>query len=463
MMISESTVVEIPASREGLSAQVRRWATSGRTRIALRGGAWSMAGYIGTQLLRIASPLILARSFLGPEPFGTVGLVGVFLAGLAMFSELGIVANVVQHKRGEEPSFLNTAFTVQAARGAGIWLIAVLAAYPMAMFYHQPELFPLLVVAGFSEMVRGLTSTAVWTLTRNVELRSMTALSIGSELAGAVVGIGWAVLSPSAWALVARTVATAAAYALGSHFIVRQRVRLGWDRIAARDILNFGGWISIATGTYFLSSQGERLFLGKIITPAELGCFSIAVMIAAMPAGAINQIVSQILLPIISGTARTSAIETTRDFMRARRIFLAAGLVTAFGFLACSKPLVKLLLPPKYAMAGWMLQALGVRVALDVFAAPASTVLLAYGQSKYSAAGSTSRLLFMGAGLWVAFTYFGIHQGVFSLLVAQSLSYFPLILGLARVLPGVGRTELRFYVIFLAILSLGGLVPWPNL
>jgi O-antigen/teichoic acid export membrane protein len=463
-MINASTVVEIPVSTaDGLWAQVRRWAASGRTRLALRGGAWSMAGYIGTQLLRTASPLILARSFLGPEPFGTVGLVGVFLAGLAMFSELGIVANVVQHKRGDEPSFLNTAFSIQAARGAAIWLAAMLAAYPMAMFYHQPELFPLLVVAGLSEMVRGLASTAAWTLTRHVELRSVTALSIASELAGAVVGIGWAVLSPSAWALVARTVASAAAYALGSHFIVQQRVRFGWDRVAARDILNFGGWISIATGTYFLSSQGERLFLGKIITPAELGCFSIAVMIAAMPAGAINQIVSQILLPIISGTARSSSVETARDFLRARRMFLAAGLFTAFGFLACSKPLVRLLLPPKYAMAGWMLQALGVRVALDVFAAPASTVLLAYGKSKYSAAGSTSRLIFMGAGLWAAFTYFGIHQGILSLLVAQALSYFPLILGLARVLPGVARTELRWYMLFLSILCVAGLVPWPGL
>ena len=39
-------------------------------------------------------------------------------------------------------------------------------------------------------------------------------------------------------------------------------------------------------------------------------------------------------------------------------------------------------------MTGWMLQALGVRVALDIFAAPASTVILAYGRSKYSAFAS---------------------------------------------------------------------------
>src|SRR5687768_15017037 len=57
---------------------------SGRTRLALRGSAWSMAGYVATQLLRAGTTLLLARHFLGPEAFGVVGLIGAFLAGLAM-------------------------------------------------------------------------------------------------------------------------------------------------------------------------------------------------------------------------------------------------------------------------------------------------------------------------------------------------------------------------------------------
>ena len=55
-------------------------------------------------------------------------------------------------------------------------------------------------------------------------------------------------------------------------------------------------------------------------------------------------------------------------------MFFAGALFTAIGFLACAKPVVTLLLTPKYAMTGWILQALGVRVAFDIFAAPASTV-----------------------------------------------------------------------------------------
>ena len=249
----------------GFIASIRKRPASGRATLAIRGSAWTITGYVATQLLRTAATLILARYLLGPETFGIVGLVGVFLAGLSMFSELGILANVVQHPRGDDPLFLNTAFSIQAGRGAAIWIVSLLAAYPLALFYREPQLLPLLTVAGLSEIIRGLTSTAAWTLTREVKLRKLTLLAIVSEFVAAGVCILWAMVSPSAWALVARTVASAAVYATGSHFIATPTVRFGWDRNAARDILHFGGWISIATATYFLSGQGERLILGKFV------------------------------------------------------------------------------------------------------------------------------------------------------------------------------------------------------
>ena len=185
-------------------------------------------------------------------------------------------------------------------------------------------------------------------------------------------------------------------------------------------------------------------------------------MISSLPAAGVNQLVSQIFLPMISRSVRTNHSDTLRDFLRSRRWFFAAALSTGIGFLVCAKPLVGLLLTPKYAMTGWMLQILGMRVALDVFAAPASSVILAYGKSQYSAAASMTRLVLMIAGVWYSFVYFGLYEAVLSLLIAQSVSYFPMIAGLSRLLPDVARSECRWYVLFLALLSLAALVPWPG-
>ncbi len=445
----------------GAWAGTARRLSSGRTAVAIRGSAWTIAEYVATQGLRTLATLFLARYFLSPETFGVVGLATVFIAGLTMFSELGIVVNIVQHPRGDDPEFLNTAFALQAARGVVIWAAAAAAAYPLALFYKQPELFLLLVAAASGEAIRGLTSTAAWTLKRHVRLRNIALLGIAAEAVAFVAAILWAVSSPSAWVLVGRALASAVVFAVGSHFITAQRMSFRWDRSAANSILRFGGWISISTAAYFLAGQGERLILGKFVTPIELGCFSLALVIATVPAAGIGQLVNQIFLPMISNSVRSSSADTLRDFVGARRVFFVIGLVAAVGFLALAQPFVALVLSPDYRMAGWMLQLLGLRVAMDLFAAPASSLILAHGQSRYTAAGNVTRLLFMLSGIWIAFTYFGIKAAVVSLIIAQALSYFPLIVGLRRLVPQAGRAELGWYTGFLALLGLAALVPWP--
>jgi O-antigen/teichoic acid export membrane protein len=446
----------------GVWGRFGQWATTGQSGIAIRGGAWSMGGYIAMQLFRTAGTLILARNFLGPEAFGIVGLVGVFLAGLGMFSELGISANVIQHERGDEPGFLNTAFSIQAARGAAIWIACTIAAYPVARFYEIPQLFPLLVAAGLSELLRGLTSTSAWTLTRHVNLRGITLLQIFSEVVAFGVCVAWAVLSPSAWALVVRTIVGAGVMALGTHFIARPPVKFQWDSTAARDILHFGGWISISTAAHFLGGQGERLFLGKFITPAELGCLSLAIMVTSVPASGISQLASQILLPLISKAVRNGREATIRDFHRSRTIFFTLSVVAAIGFLSCGNPFVKLVLSEKYRMAGWMLQLLGLRVALDLFATPASNLVIAYGKTKYSAAANVLRLMFMLGGVWFALVRFGIREAILALVIAQAISYLPLLFGISKMLPEVASREIRLYAVLIALLCSASLVHWPG-
>src|SRR5688572_30143338 len=83
---------------------------------AIRGSIWTFAGYGASQVIRLASNLILAR-LLFPDVFGLMALVNVFIGGLAMFSDIGIGPAIIQNKRGNERTFLNTAWTIQIGRG----------------------------------------------------------------------------------------------------------------------------------------------------------------------------------------------------------------------------------------------------------------------------------------------------------------------------------------------------------
>ena len=198
------------------------------------------------------------------------------------------------------------------------------------------------------------------------------------------------------------------------------------------------------------------------MTAAELGCFSLALMVSSVPAGGVNQLVSQIFLPMISKSVRMSRGEAMHDYRNARKLFFALGMVAALGFLALGKPFVAVVLTSKYQMAGWMLQVLGLRVALDLFAAPVSSLILAYGKSRYSAAANTTRLVIMGGGILAAFHWFGLPEAMVVLIAAQAISYLPLISGLKKVLPQVARAEMRWYAAFLVLLGLAAALLWPG-
>src|SRR5713226_8163629 len=229
---------------------------SRRVMVAMRGGAWTMVGYIASQALRLASTLVLAR-MLVPQAFGLVALVSVVLSGLEMLSDLGIGMDVVQHPRGDDPLFINTAFIIQAGRGIILWTIATALAYPFARFYHQPAVLSLLIVGSLSVLFRGLASGSLWGLTRHVQLGEYNLLTVGSDFVGFLVSIVWAIVSPTAWALVAGRVVSAAALAVMSHLIAKYTVSTAWDPSAARDILAFGAGIFLSTSTYFLGGEAE--------------------------------------------------------------------------------------------------------------------------------------------------------------------------------------------------------------
>src|SRR5437660_8315852 len=114
MAHAEPSAVELATLRVlGYLPGLRGLGPSRRVMTAMRGGTRAMVGYGASQLLKLASTLTLAR-MLVPQAFGLVALVTVFLSGLEMLSDLGIGMDVVQHPRGDDPVFINTAFIIQA-------------------------------------------------------------------------------------------------------------------------------------------------------------------------------------------------------------------------------------------------------------------------------------------------------------------------------------------------------------
>lgn len=403
-----------------------------------------MVGYGASQIVRLASMLVLAR-IVAPQAFGLVALVGVFLSGLESLSDLGIGMDVIQHERGDDPVFVNTAFIIQGIRGVIIWAVAAALAYPFAVFYRQPAVVALAIVGSLSILIRGFGSGSIWTLTRHVRVKELTMLNTGSDVVGLMVSVVWAIVSPTAWALVAGRVAATAALTVASHVIAVNPVSMAWDSKGAREILAFGTGIFVSTSTYFLAGEAERLVVGKFVSLMELGCFSLALSISSAPSRAFQQVIGQVLFPIMSDSVRQGGEDAIRHYRKSRHLVFLASALMSVGFIIGSKWLVHMLLGPKYAMAGWMLQLLGVRAALELFVAVGAMMLFALGTSRYAAMGNLSKLGFLAIGLAIAFGRYGFHGAMWVLTLAPLAAYGPVVIGLYRHSASVLRNELTSF------------------
>src|SRR6266478_9581535 len=78
---------------------------------AARGAVWTVAGYASVMVLRFGFNLLLTR-LVAPKVFGVMAIINLLIQSLHMFSDLGISQCVTRHDRGDDPHFLNTAWTV---------------------------------------------------------------------------------------------------------------------------------------------------------------------------------------------------------------------------------------------------------------------------------------------------------------------------------------------------------------
>ncbi len=375
-------------------------------RRALTGGALTAGVYAATQVMRLATNLVLTR-LLFPEAFGTLALVMVFLVGFQMFSDLGLSPAISRSARGDDPRFLNTAWTINVARGVILWGMSAALSVPAARFYGVPELAWLLPVAGLSLMVAGFSPTRVDTANRHLLLGRLTVLDLVAQGAGMVATIALAWAMQSVWALVVGVVLGALIrLALMWTLLPGPPNRLHWEPAAARELIHFGKWIFLSTACGFLLSQGDKAILGAWLSLGEMGIYNIAFFLASFPVLLGGAVTARILIPLYRDhpPARSDA---DRRRHRRLRAGLSAGLLAMLAGLAVTGPaIVELLYDPRYSAAGAIVVALACTQGVAV-------VGMTYDQSALAANDSRSYFLVMAvrAGLQTAGFLAGVWWG----------------------------------------------------
>ena len=398
---------------------------------AMRGSAFTAGSYAISQIIRLGANLVLTR-LLFPEAFGLMALVSVVLVGLAMFSDMGVGPAISQHPRGDERALLDTAYSINVARGGLLWLLTCTLAYPVAALYNAPDLRLLLPVAGITLLIAGFNPTRIDTANRHLLLGRVTLLDLMAQFIGIAAMLVLALVMQSVWALVIGAIfGSAAKLVILSKWLPGPANRVRWDKEAARDLIHFGKWIFLSTACGFLLAQGDKAIFGAYLSLQELGVYNIGYFLASFPVLLAGAVVGRIMIPLYRDhPPAASAANFTK--MRRLRFGVTGGTLILLAVLALTGvALVEVMYDARYAGAG------AIVVAIACMQMP-GVVGMTYDQSALAAGDSRTYFLLMALKATVqtaAFLIGAAQGGVMGALLAQAIALVllhPAIVLLAR-------------------------------
>lgn len=434
--------------------------------LAIRASAWTVAGHGAGQILRLGANLIMTR-LLVPEMFGLMAIVTIILVGLQMFSDVGTGPSIIQSKHGDDPAFLNTAWTIQIIRGASLWLIVGLLSggflllgraeiLPQASVYADPLLPAVLLVSGVNALIAGFNPTKIFSANRELVIGKLTLLEVISQMLAIAIMILWAMFSPTIWALVAGSIVGSLSKMLLSHALLPGlRNHLHWDREAVGAQFHFGKWIFLSSIISFVTQNGDRLILGVLLTASELGVYAIAFFLVEAVARVVSRLSHRVWFPVFGKVARENRAKLKAQYYRIRLLQDAAILPLAGILIMAGDRLIDLLYDSRYAEAGWMLQILAIRLAISPVLTASSAIFMAIGHPKIN----TITLSLRGAFLWIflplLYGSFGITGAVWTVSSSLLIAVPIIIMALKKYELITWHKELRAIPLFALGLGVG--------
>lgn len=397
-------------------------------RLVLRGSIVELGGYVTTYGLRFVSSTVL-RSLLFPAAFGLMDLINGIIIGLVMLSDVGIQQAVIQSKRGDEPIFLDTAWTVHVVRGVLLWLIACAIAYPASLMTGESELAYLIPFASLNVVALGFHSTAEFTLRRRMTLGRVVLMEVVTQVVTVAVTISWAAVSPTVWALIAGGLVSTLTRLAFSYYLNRfagHVNRFRWDPGVRKEIWDFGKWITASSAVFFAASWGDRLMMVSFLGVTVSGIYATAVLIAEAAGGALDKIIHGVFYPLFSRIGREGTERLREVYYATRLRFDALTMILTGGLCAMGPFVIELIFDERYAAAGWMLRVLSLRSATMAVVAPAETCLTSLGHTRYGFYQNVLRAIFILGGVPIGYWFWGAEGVVW----VTALSGFPPLLAL---------------------------------
>ena len=385
---------------------------------------WTGAGFIGSNILRFASSLLLTR-MLAPEVFGLMALANIIMTGLALLSDFGLRESIVRYNTVSDEKFNDTVWTLQILRGILISAIAALLAFPISEIYNQPQLLPLILFLSLGPIATGFQSILFLFLSREMNVRMIVIITISAQFLGFVVTIFLAWYLRTIWALAIGALVNSISLMLLTYILLDRRAhRLTLEKEIVVEVVSFGKWIFLATAASFIGANGLQAIQGGLVSIEALGVISISYLLGKIPGQLLAKVNQSVTFPKLTKLSRENPTQIPQALVAVKKLILVLGVLPSLMVAFFSIHIVEFLYDPRYAAAAVFMAVVLCDDAIFSQLLPYQSMLLSQGNSKSHAMVSLVWSLLRMFLTIVGFLWFGLLGMVILPILATIIRFF---------------------------------------
>lgn len=240
---------------------------------------------------------IISR-LLSKTDFGYYAAISGIIAIFMSISEAGLGSAIIQ-KKNASGEFISTAFSWSMIIGLFVTMLVFTLAPTLATLIADDTLTIPLRMMAITILFHSIISVGNGILYRKLSFKTVGLISIISYFTASVVSIIMAAKGMGLIAVVALPIVNSVVYILLLAFCVKFP-KLFIRRQETKEIISYGGWLTLGVIVNNLTHQLDKLLLPKWMSVATLGAYNRPAGFVSSISNKINSIFDTVLFPMLS-------------------------------------------------------------------------------------------------------------------------------------------------------------------
>ncbi len=324
---------------------MKEMATESLKNKTVKGVAWSGIDNVAKAGVTFLVSIVLAR-LLTPDDYGLIGIIAIFTAICETLINAGFTTALIRKKDATDEDY-NTVFIVNLVMSFMLYTVIFMCAPFIADFFHNEELIPLTRVSSLSMIIGALAMVQQTRLTKRIDFKSQTKITITASVSSGIFGIAMAFLGFGVWALVAQTLTSQTIRTFLLWVVNKWVPSLRFSSKSFHELFGFGWKMMVSSILDTVWKELYQVIVGRFYSPATLGQYTRAKEFSKLFSQNLTSVIQRVTYPVLSDIQD----ERERMVQAYRKMIKITMFITAISMLflgAISEPLLYCLIGPKW-------------------------------------------------------------------------------------------------------------------